>query len=225
MLSTSSSLTPITHTTTTSNDEFNRHDQPSIIVPISEAEYIIESLQPFSIHEIGCTPFLRMYGYEVERLSMQAHLSAQLCDGDEYVVDAILTHGKVLTIVKTLLAIEAWRLFVLFGSSGSESTSGASESKVTEGSTNRMEITSKSLAERLAENKSSLRCAFVLHVETTLVSLLNLIMYRRENCAELSSDVTVALVDYCARQMVRKMFQGAGCRVLYSYTDTTFSNL
>ena len=64
------------------------------------------------------------------------------------------------------------------------------------------DIASVSLAELLADNKSSLRCAFILHVETTLVSLLNIIMYRQENCREMDDHVAVALTDYCARQMV-----------------------
>ena len=58
------------------------------------------------------------------------------------------------------------------------------------------------LIDLISENKSSLRCAFILHVETTLCSLLNLIMFRKENCDELDNHTAIALVDYCARQMV-----------------------
>ena len=95
--------------------------------------------------------------------------------GDEYVVEAIFTFSKIPILVKTLLAVEAWRMYVL---------------------------QSNRLARMVAKNGNSLRCAFTLHVETTLVGLLNLIFFREEACAEIDPETAVALVDYCARNMV-----------------------
>ena len=59
----------------------------------------------------------------------------------------------------------------------------------------------RGLAPLLAQNKNSLRAAFILHAETTIVSLLSLIFYRREAFDDdcLSGEVAVALVDYVAR--------------------------
>ena len=59
----------------------------------------------------------------------------------------------------------------------------------------------RGLAPLLAQNKNSLRAAFILHSETAIVSILSLICYRREAFDDdcLSGDVVVALVDYVAR--------------------------
>ena len=86
-----------------------------------------------------------------------------------------MTFSKIPILVQTLLAVEAWRMNVL---------------------------RSDRLAPLLAKNGNSLRCAFTLHVETTIVCLLNLIFYRQEACAEVDAETAVALVDYCARNMV-----------------------
>ena len=153
-------------------------NQGSIFVSVFEAEKIVESLKLFTVDEIGSTPFLQMYGCDVERLSLQAHLSAKMnieAHGDEYIVEAIMTFSKIPVLVKTLLAIEAWRIYIL---------------------------RSDRLAPLLAENKNSLRCAFSLHVETTIISLLNLIFYHRAACDEIDAEIAVCLVDYCARNMV-----------------------
>jgi len=63
----------------------------------------------------------------------------------------------------------------------------------------------KGLAYRLAANGNALRTAFVLHVETTIVSLLNLIFYKGIPAGLLEGsgdDVLLSLVDYCARQLI-----------------------
>jgi hypothetical protein len=196
-----SSLTPITDT----NDFHNPSSAQSInltIVSIEESESIVSSLQPFPIDEIGCSSFLRMYAYDLERLSFQAHICAKRQDGDEYVVDAILSYKKLETLIRTLLAVEAWRTLVLDSpppSSKNRSNNNHKEASNGNDNENNPDFT---LAEKIAENQSSLRCAFVLHVETTLCSLINLVLYRKENAEELDSDSAVALVDYCARQMV-----------------------
>ena len=172
------------------------------IVSIQETESIVQTLQPFPVHEIGCSPFLRMYAYDVERLTQQANVCAQRQDGDEYVVDSILTHRKLEVLIQTLLAIEAWRVFVLDGDTSDAETNVDVEAEI-DGDSKESKIDSKkALIDLIAENKSSLRCAFILHVETTLCSLLNLIMFRKENCDELDNHTAIALVDYCARQMV-----------------------
>ena len=69
------------------------------------------------------------------------------------------------------------------------------------------------LAYRLAANGNALRTAFILHAETTIVSLLNLIFYKgipaellegSSGCGGGSNgdDALLSLVDYCARQLV-----------------------
>lgn len=65
----------------------------------------------------------------------------------------------------------------------------------------------KGLAYRLASNGNALRTAFILHAETTIVSLLNLIFYKGIPAELLEGggsgdDALLSLVDYCARQLV-----------------------
>jgi hypothetical protein len=188
--------TPTSYTQVKDVDDFNSPVPKELtIVSIQEAESIVQTLQPFPVEEIGCSPFLRMYACDIERLTLQANVCAKRQDGDEYVIDAILTYKKLSVLVKTLLAIEAWRLFVL-DSKNESSSENDSDSNLSP---------SLPLVDLIAENKSSLRCAFILHVETTLCSLLNLIFFRKENCDELDNDAAIALVDYCARQMVSAM--------------------
>uniref|UniRef100_A0A7S2LHJ0 Uncharacterized protein n=1 Tax=Leptocylindrus danicus TaxID=163516 RepID=A0A7S2LHJ0_9STRA len=147
-------------------------DFPSVqLVHGSEAEQIIENLETMGVAEVGSDKFLRQYGVNLERCSMQAHASAA-SNSEEFVVDSILSFSKFSVLTETLLAVEAWRVFVL-----------------------------PKLKSKLAENKNCLRIAFTLHVETTIVGLLNLALYKRESCGELESECAVALVDYCARCM------------------------
>lgn len=201
---------PTSYTQIKDVQDFNFPEIPKdlTIVSIQETESIVQTLQPFPVEEVGCSPFLRMYAYDIERLTLQANLCAKRQDGDEYVVDAILTHKKLSILVETLLAVEAWRLFLIDGKNFKTSVLNFENSTKIEQGEDENEIDQDSsatspLVDFIARNQSSLRCAFTLHVETTLCSLLNLIVFRSENCEELDNDTAIALVDYCARQMVR----------------------
>jgi len=163
------------------------------VVSVDEVERIVDSLESYSVEEVGSSSFLYTYGYQVERLSMQAHITAQQQQqhggsnsehhDDEYVVEQILASGKLTVLIRTLLAVEAWRLYVLQEQEQDEGQGGSS------------------LASQMAQHGNALRCAFILHVETTLVGLLNLILYRRESCEQMDGEAAVALVDYCSRSM------------------------
>jgi len=158
-----------------------------------ESEFIVKSLKSYTVEEIGGSSFLRMYGNDLERLSIQAHTSARQRD-DEYIIDSILTWRKLGVLVKTLLSIEAWRNFVLLPA-GNVAYKNIDWNRTGD---NKDDY----LLPLLAKNRNSLRCAFILHAETTIVGLLNLILYRKESCEEMENDTSIALVDYCARQIV-----------------------
>jgi len=71
------------------------------------------------------------------------------------------------------------------------------------------DIETKCLAHHIAANGNALRTAFILHAETTIVSLLSLIFYKGipagwlDNGSSTSGDeVLLSLVDYCARQLI-----------------------
>ena len=199
-----------------------------------EAESIISSIKHYPIQEIGSSSFLKMYGFQIEKLSLQAHLSAvnttTTCASslstkspltllnnvgsgsgeDEYVIDLILTHDKISSLVKTLLAIEAWRVFIL-GSGKRECANNTIESTIEneedhteENSNTEMEVKAQiPFMKQIAKQGNSLRTAFILHAETTIVSLLTLLFYRKDYVLEIDNAILLSIVDYCARQMVR----------------------
>jgi hypothetical protein len=212
-----SSLTKITH----------HHDLsassavqiPTIVSPM-EAESIISSIHEFPIREIGSSSFLKLFGFQIEKLSLQAHASASnaklnhdssvisssvvdirgggVGGEDEYVIDLLLTHNKVKPLVQTLLAIEAWRTFVLAPKDQERETK-----EIEEDSDSASQSQFHALMGKIAKQGNSLRLAFILHAETTIVSLLTLMFYRRENIMDIENSVLLSVVDYCARQMVR----------------------
>ncbi|EJK48551.1 hypothetical protein THAOC_32641, partial [Thalassiosira oceanica] len=72
------------------------------------------------------------------------------------------------------------------------------------------------LAPRLAANGNVLRAAFVLHAETTVVSMLGLIFYRGVPPGLIEDDdgLLLSLIDYCARQLVSSFVVMLSSRVM-----------
>jgi hypothetical protein len=205
------------------------------IVSPMEAESMISSIQHFPISEIGSSSFLKMYGYQIEKLSLQAHASAAMSTTtttststtasivggggggeDEYVIDLLLTHDKVVPLVQTLLSIEAWRIFVLGSNEKNQENSrnnnnndddddninNNDNNNDTNNDTTTSNDKNESFIECIAKQGNSLRIAFILHVETTIVSLLTLLCYRKDHVMDIENKVLLSIVDYCARQMV-----------------------
>ena len=171
---------------------------------------------------------MEAYCINLERLSIQAHLTAMRKGGqtqdivtrdlnlfgsgmgdDEYVVDSFLEDvSSIGNMVQTLLALEFWREHVLFHKETSKNGDGYSDETDEYQELNEVDGGEPivSLANRLAANGNGLRTAFILHAETTIVSLLNLIFYKGIPSALLEGaggdEILLALVDYCARQLV-----------------------
>ena len=149
----------------------------------------------------------------------------------ETVVEALLEEeGAVMSLTAALLCLELWRTRVLFppvaeeeegggeggrgrgrgrGGGGGKGGRGANKGGGSGGMDDDDDDDDdeeggrqRGLAPLLAANGCDLRAAFVLHAESTLASLLGLVLYRRE-AAEFSlpGDAAISLVDYCARQM------------------------
>ena len=70
-----SSLTQITDHHDYDASSSSPNETPMIMTMVShmEAEIIISSIKQFPILEIGSSSFLKMYGYQLEKLSFQAH--------------------------------------------------------------------------------------------------------------------------------------------------------
>jgi len=165
----------------------------ALIMTRYEADHIIQSLKSFPLEEIGSSEFMHMYAYQVERLSLQAHASAcmirsnpsNLVAQDEFVIESILNFEKLPILVQTLLSVELWRIHTTHDVSVD------------------MGYECVSFLTYLASHGNTLRLSFILHVETTLVSLLTLILFWKSSCKDMDNDTAIALADYCSRQMVR----------------------
>jgi hypothetical protein len=191
-----------------------------IVSPGFECETLLQSITAFSLVDIGSDKFMEAYCINLERLSIQAHLTAGLISareavevplssnellfadsGGEYIVELFLEHPETIeAVVKTLLAVELWRENVLFGK---EKTNNEQEDyrELNDVDGGEDDV----LTHRLASNGNGLRTAFILHAETTMVSILNLVFYKGIPAALLEGtgdDVLLALIDYCARQLV-----------------------
>lgn len=183
----------------------------STVTPGFETAHLLSTIIPLPLDEIGSNQFMEAYCINLERLSIQAHCSAAqfsnaelilngasaLDGGEEFVVEAFLEcPEKIVGMVRTLLSLEYWRDRVLFRNVEEDLDCYEQLHQVDGGQI-------ESLANKLADNGNGLRVAFILHAETTIVSMLNLIFYRGIPATLLENDeVLLALVDYCARQLV-----------------------
>ena len=181
--------------------------------------------------------------------------------GGEHVVEAFRDDpSKVSDLVGALLALELWRTRVLFSDDDDDDDDGRAKDDDDDDDDDDDEegeegdgdggdpattttTTKKGLAHRLAENGNALRASFVLHAETTIVSMLGLIFYGGIPPELLSSsssssggggggggdddNVLLSLVDYCARQLVSRERERGGGREgrLRSERPPNFSSL
>ena len=132
-------------------------------------------------------------------------------NGEEYVVNAFLEdETKIGNMVKTLLALEFWRenVLLLFRRESIMDDDDKKDEQDDYVELNQVDgaepMVAVALANRLAANGNGLRTAFILHAETTIVSLLNLIFYKGIPSALLEGagdEILLALVDYCARKL------------------------
>lgn len=190
-----------------------------IVSPGFETQTLIDSITAFPLVEIGSNKFMEAYCINLERLSIQAHLTAgeissreahdvKLSSGlfdagsqGEYIVESFWERPeKIGDMTKTLLALEFWRQEILFREYDDKRQDEYEELNNVDGGEDE-----DVLAPRLASNKNGLRTAFILHTETTIVSLLNLIFYKgipTELLEGNRDEVLLSLVDFCARQLV-----------------------
>ena len=76
-----------------------------------DAERYVEELTRISLHEFGGKKWVLQHE-RLEKLNLQAHHCAQN-NLDNFVVDYLVTYGKVEILVENLLMIEAWKEFAL----------------------------------------------------------------------------------------------------------------
>ncbi len=226
-------------------------EETVIVSPGLETQSLLDSIYTASLEGIGSNKFMNAYCISLERLSIQAHLTAGVISATqsnlvgtassiasssfeglpnststEYIVEAFLENAdKLEDLIKTLLALEHWRENILFRKDEGIQGEGEEEVEVdfeVEGgergllkeyeSLNNVDggeeagdsNATKALAPLLAANGNSFRAAFVLHAETTIVSMLNLVFFKGIPPTFLEGDgdqFLLSLVDYCARHL------------------------
>lgn len=84
------------------------HDESAagmLVAP--EAEHLVQALVPMAVADVASDRWLTQHGW-IERLNMQAHVNASQMR-DEFVMEALVLHEKMSTLVHSLIASELWR--------------------------------------------------------------------------------------------------------------------
>ena len=76
-----------------------------------EAERLVEEIRVFGIEEIGLKAWTKQHQV-IEKLNMQAQISV-MNQSDEYVVEALIDHEKISTLIHCLIVCEVWKDTVL----------------------------------------------------------------------------------------------------------------
>jgi len=79
---------------------------PFFLTPF-EIEHYVQSLEKFSIEEVGSNKWLTQHEY-IEKLNHMAHQQAK-DQVDEYVLDCLHTYDKVQVLIHDLILIEVWK--------------------------------------------------------------------------------------------------------------------
>lgn len=108
---------------------------------------------------------------QLQALNMQAHANAQ-ARSEEYVKEALVSHGAVPTLVAELLAAEAWREQLL----------------------PRLRI-------HLATCIDSVAAYQLLFHETVVANLLEVVLFHPEAAEAAGEEAVLELADWCARRM------------------------
>jgi len=72
-----------------------------------EAEHYVQCLEEIDLEEVGSKDFLTQHS-KTEKLSVMAHYQAE-DHTDEFIVDYVVTHDKLPTLIHNLIVIETWK--------------------------------------------------------------------------------------------------------------------
>ncbi|XP_008406873.1 zinc finger MYND domain-containing protein 10 isoform X1 [Poecilia reticulata] len=78
----------------------------SVVLPV-EAEGFIQSLETFSLKEVGSVRWFRQHEF-IEKLNMQAILNASAMH-DEFVKELLVSFGKIPVLVHEMILVEVWK--------------------------------------------------------------------------------------------------------------------
>ncbi|XP_069592159.1 zinc finger MYND domain-containing protein 10 isoform X2 [Ranitomeya imitator] len=135
-----------------------------------EAEGMVQSLQSFTVRDTGSGGWLKQHEY-LEKLNIQAIVNAS-AGQEEMIKDLMVTHGKVSTLVRELIAVEIWKQKVFPVISELQDF----------------------------QPRSTFPLYMVIHHEATIINLLETIFYHKDVC-ESAEDLLLDLIDYCHRKL------------------------
>ncbi|CAK6435874.1 unnamed protein product [Pipistrellus nathusii] len=135
-----------------------------------EADALVRGLRSFPLMETGSAGWNQQHE-NLEKLNMQAILDATASEG-EPIQQLLVTHGKVPTLVRELIAVEMWKQKVF------------------------------PVLCKLEDFKpqNTFPIYMVLHHEASVINLLETVFFHKEVC-ESAQDTIMDLVDYCHRKL------------------------
>ncbi|XP_008287578.1 zinc finger MYND domain-containing protein 10 [Stegastes partitus] len=77
-----------------------------VVLPV-EADGFVQSLETFSLKEIGSERWFRQHEY-IEKLNMQAILNASSMH-DEFIKESLVSYGKIPVLVHEMILVEVWK--------------------------------------------------------------------------------------------------------------------
>ncbi|XP_034534600.1 zinc finger MYND domain-containing protein 10 [Notolabrus celidotus] len=125
--------------------------EASVIFP-AEAEGFVQSLETFSLKEVGSTRWFKQHEY-IEKLNMQAILHASAMH-NEFVKEFLVSHGKIPVLVHEMILVEVWKhkVFPIL------------------------------CQLKDFNPKNTFHLYMVLHHEATIINLLETIMFHKDSC-------------------------------------------
>ncbi|CAJ1050565.1 zinc finger MYND domain-containing protein 10 [Xyrichtys novacula] len=123
----------------------------SVIFP-AEAEGFIQSLETFSLKEVGSARWFKQHEY-IEKLNMQAILNASATH-DEFVKDLLVSHGKIPVLVHEMILVEVWK----------------------------HKVFPVLCQLQDFNPKNTFHLYMVIHHEATIINLLETIMFHKDSC-------------------------------------------
>mmetsp|Transcript_38640 Transcript_38640/g.64165 ORF Transcript_38640/g.64165 Transcript_38640/m.64165 type:complete len:437 (+) Transcript_38640:79-1389(+) len=136
-----------------------------------EAESAVSNLATFQLKEVGNSRWTRQHEW-LQKLNVQAHLNAT-SRGDEYVMEALVSHDKIPVLIHELILMEVYKAKVF------------------------------PLAKNdLCQSDNDVKAYLLMYNEAVICNLLEITLYHKTACAA-AGDVLVDLADYLYRKIIK----------------------
>ncbi|GMH44294.1 hypothetical protein BSKO_12228 [Bryopsis sp. KO-2023] len=135
-----------------------------------DAEWAVQRLREFPVEEVGSSKWMDQREL-IDKLNIQAHFNAQT-HSDEFVVEHLVSHNRVGTLIHEILIMEIWREHLF-----------------------------PRLKSHLATSVDSVTSYYVIYHEVTLANLLEVCLFDNQVFRDLEDDYLLELCDWCHRKL------------------------